>query len=50
MSGPLSRGEGEGPYPPGGVGYLPLACLFRLAARAPPEFAGGSGRVVLSVC
>jgi hypothetical protein len=44
-----SRGEGEGLYPPGGVGYLRLARLSRLAARAPPEFARGSGRVVLSV-
>jgi hypothetical protein len=36
-------------YPPGGVGYLRLVRLSRLAARAPPEFARGSGRVVLSV-
>jgi hypothetical protein len=43
-----SRGEGEGPYPRGGVGSLWLARLFRLAARAPPEFARGLGRGVLS--
>jgi hypothetical protein len=44
-----SRGEGEGPYPRGGVGYLRLVRLFRLAARAPPELAQGLGRVVLCV-
>jgi hypothetical protein len=44
-----SRGEGEGSYPRGGVSYLQLACLSRLAARAPTEFARGLGQVVLSV-
>jgi hypothetical protein len=44
-----SRGEGEGSYPVGGVGYLRLARLSRLAARAPPEFARGLGRDVLGV-
>jgi hypothetical protein len=44
-----SRGEGEGPYPAGGVGYLRLARLSRMAARAPPEFARGLGRDVLGV-
>jgi hypothetical protein len=43
-----SRGEREGLYPRGGVGYLWLARPSRLAARAPPEFARGLGRVVLS--
>jgi hypothetical protein len=38
-----SRGEGEGPYPRGGVGYLRLARPSRLAARALPEFARGLG-------
>jgi hypothetical protein len=44
----LSRGEGEGSYPCGDVGCLRLACLFSLAARAPPEFARGLGQAVLS--
>jgi hypothetical protein len=43
-----SRGEGEGPYPRGGIGYLRLARPSHLAARAPPEFARGLGRGVLS--
>jgi hypothetical protein len=43
------RGEGEGTCPRGGVGYLRLAHLSRLAARAPPKFTQGLGRDVLSV-
>jgi hypothetical protein len=43
-----SRGEGEGSCPRGGVGYLRLARPSRLAARAPPEFARGLVRGVLS--
>jgi hypothetical protein len=43
------RGKGEGSYPSGGLGYLRLARLSPLAARAPHEFTRGSGRVVLSV-
>jgi hypothetical protein len=43
-----SRGEREGSYPRRGVGYLWLARPSRLAARAPPEFARGLGRIVLS--
>jgi hypothetical protein len=31
-----ARGEREGPYPRGGVGYLWLAHPFRLATRALP--------------
>jgi hypothetical protein len=38
-----SRGEGEGPYPAGGVGYLRLARLSRLATRALSELARGLG-------
>jgi hypothetical protein len=44
-----SRGEGEGSYPAGGVGYLRLARLSRLAACALSEFARGLGRDVLGV-
>jgi hypothetical protein len=44
-----SKDEGEGSCPRGGVGYLRLARLSRLAARAPPEFARGLSRDVLSV-
>jgi hypothetical protein len=43
------RGKEERSYPSGGVGYLRLARLFHLAARAPHEFARGLGWVVLSV-
>jgi hypothetical protein len=41
-------GEGEGPYPTGGVGYLRLALLRPLAASVPREFTPSLGRDILS--
>jgi hypothetical protein len=41
-------GEGEGPYPAGGVGYPRLALLYPLAARVPHKFARSLGRNILS--
>jgi hypothetical protein len=43
-----SRGERDGLYPRGGVGYHWLTRLFCLATRALPEFARGLGRGVLT--
>jgi hypothetical protein len=43
-----SRGEREGLYRRGGVGYLWLARPSCFADRAPPEFARGLGQTVLS--
>jgi hypothetical protein len=41
-------GEGEGPYPAGGVGYPRLALLRPLAARVPRKLTQNLGRGVLS--
>jgi hypothetical protein len=41
-------GEGEGPYPAGGVGYPRLALLLPLATRVPRRFARSSGRGALN--